>query len=102
MSPSVTVPIDSHQKVDEHVNGHSNGHANGHSTKNTPTEPLKKTGALDANFAFIESTPAIGREYSTANIVDDFLNAPNADELIRDIAITSKHEPLGQRLDRTP
>lgn len=52
--------------------------------------PLKKNGALDAAFPFEDSTPVIGREYPTANIVDDLLNAPNSDELLRDLAITSK------------
>lgn len=52
--------------------------------------PLQKSGALDSKFEFEESTPVIGREYPTVNIVDDLLNADNADELIRDLAITSK------------
>jgi hypothetical protein len=50
--------------------------------------PLKLSGALD-RFAFEESTPVIGREFPSVNIVDDLLNAPNADELLRDLAITS-------------
>jgi hypothetical protein len=34
-------------------------------------------------------TPVIGNEFvkETCNIVDDILNAPNADERIRDLAI---------------
>ncbi|KAL4888815.1 alpha-ketoglutarate-dependent sulfonate dioxygenase [Aspergillus ambiguus] len=60
--------------------------------RNAPDEtqypaPLKPTGALD-KFAFEESTPAIGREFQNVNIVDDILNAPNADDLVRDLAIT--------------
>ncbi|KAL1645595.1 hypothetical protein SLS61_008278 [Didymella pomorum] len=51
-------------------------------------QPLRKSGALDSKFEFEESTPIIGREYSTINIVDDLLNAENADDLIRDLAIT--------------
>lgn len=51
--------------------------------------PLKPSGALDA-FKFEETTPIIGREYFGVNIVDDLLNAPNSDELVRDLAITSK------------
>lgn len=58
-------------------------------TEAYPT-PLTKSGALDGKFKFEETTPVIGREYSDVNIVDDLLNAPNADELIRDLAITSK------------
>jgi hypothetical protein len=79
MAPSATLPVESHPPPD------------GYTTKTRNIEPLKKSGTLDATFAFDEVTPVIGREYPTANIVDDFLDAPNADELIRDLAITSKH-----------
>ncbi|KAF3039669.1 hypothetical protein E8E11_005987 [Didymella keratinophila] len=54
----------------------------------TYPSPLRKSGALDSRYKFEESTPVIGREYSTINIVDDLLNADNADDLIRDLAIT--------------
>ncbi|OJJ44467.1 hypothetical protein ASPZODRAFT_145020 [Penicilliopsis zonata CBS 506.65] len=47
---------------------------------------MQTSGALD--FPFEETTPVIGREYPTLNIVDDILNAPNADDLLRDLAIT--------------
>ncbi|KAF4995227.1 hypothetical protein FGRMN_5258 [Fusarium graminum] len=50
-------------------------------------EPLIPSGALD-KFKYEESTPVIGREYSTVNLVDDIINAENADDLIRDLAIT--------------
>ncbi|KAJ5925951.1 taurine dioxygenase family protein [Penicillium verhagenii] len=49
--------------------------------------PLKPSGALDQH-EFEEMTPVIGREFPNVNIVDDILNAPNADELVRDLAIT--------------
>jgi hypothetical protein len=51
-------------------------------------QPLKLSGALDA-FKSFDVTPVIGREFPTVNLVD-WLNAPNSDELIRDLAITSK------------
>ena len=54
--------------------------------------PLQRSGALD-KFAFEETTPAIGREYADVNIVDDLLHAPNSDELVRDLAITSISPP---------
>jgi hypothetical protein len=57
---------------------------------NTLTTPVTKSGALDAKFKFEETTPVIGREYPEANIVDDILGALDADELIRDLAITSE------------
>ena len=59
-------------------------------SKSRNSAPLRKNGALDSAFAFEETTPAIGREYPTAQIVEDFLNAPNADDLLRDLAITSE------------
>ncbi|KAJ9302071.1 hypothetical protein DTO271G3_937 [Paecilomyces variotii] len=49
--------------------------------------PLKPSGSLD-KFAFEETTPVIGREFPNVNIVNDILNAPNSDELVRDLAIT--------------
>jgi hypothetical protein len=52
--------------------------------------PAIKSGALDSKFKFEDATPVIGREYPDANIVDGILNAPDADELIRDLAITSE------------
>jgi hypothetical protein len=75
MSPSA-IPVDSHPV--------KNG-----STSSRNTEPLKKSGALDAAFEFEDITPTIGREYPKTQIVEDVLNASNSDELLRDIAITS-------------
>lgn len=51
-------------------------------------EPLKLSGAL-ADFESFDSTPVIGREFPKANLVE-WLNAPNSDELLRDLAITSE------------
>jgi len=51
-------------------------------------EPLKLSGALNA-FDHFDVTPVIGREYSNINLVG-LLRAPNSDELLRDLAITSK------------
>ncbi|CAE7212603.1 hypothetical protein P3342_012409 [Pyrenophora teres f. teres] len=50
--------------------------------------PLKKSGVIDSSFEFEETTPVIGREYPNLNLVDDVINSANADELIRDLAIT--------------
>ncbi|KAI1770513.1 taurine catabolism dioxygenase [Hypoxylon cercidicola] len=49
--------------------------------------PWNLTGALE-KFAYEDTTPAIGREFPDVNIVDDLLNASDADEAIRDLAIT--------------
>jgi hypothetical protein len=51
-------------------------------------EPLEPSGALDA-FEHFEVTPVIGREYPKVNLVNDVINAQNANELVRDLAITS-------------
>lgn len=55
-------------------------------------EPLKLSGVLN-KFTTEDTTPVIGREFVNVNIVDDLLKAPNSDELLRDVAITSKSLP---------
>jgi hypothetical protein len=50
------------------------------------TQWLKLRGALDQYESF-DVTPIIGREFPTASI-KEWLEAPNSDELIRDLAIT--------------
>jgi hypothetical protein len=56
--------------------------------KGQQRQPLKLSGALDA-FESFDVTPIIGKEFPTANLVE-WLDAPNSDELLRDLAITSK------------
>jgi len=56
-------------------------------SKGPVREPLKLSGALNSYESF-DVTPAIGREFPAANLVE-WLNAPNSDELLRDLAITS-------------
>lgn len=51
-------------------------------------EPLKLSGALD-KFEYEDTTPIIGREFLNVNIVEDLLNSPNSEELLRDLAINS-------------
>lgn len=65
-------------------------HTKAVATSNT-TAPIKASGALD-QFKSIELTPVIGREYPTVNLVE-LLNAPNSDDLLRDLAITSMPSP---------
>lgn len=89
MAPSVAVlPVDS--RLPTNVNGKAQNGTTTTTKSSSFPQPLRKTGVLDANFKFDEVTPVIGREYPTANIVDDLLNGSNADELLRDLAITSK------------
>ncbi|CAK4002159.1 taurine dioxygenase family [Lecanosticta acicola] len=58
-----------------------------HTGTQTYPAPLKRSGALD-QFQYEDITPIIGREFLNVNIVDDLINAPNADQLLRDVAIT--------------
>lgn len=53
-------------------------------------EPLKLGGALDQYDSF-DVTPIIGKEFPTANL-KEWLEAPNSDELLRDLAITSQYQ----------
>lgn len=83
MAPSATIPVDSYPPPSK----------DGSTTKSRNKEPLKKSGSLEAAFDFEDITPTIGREI-TAQIVEDILNAPNADDLLRDLAITSELSSL--------
>ena len=51
-------------------------------------EPLRLKGVLDKYESF-DVTPVIGREFTSANL-KEWLEAPNADELLQDLAITSE------------
>jgi hypothetical protein len=57
--------------------------------KSLQKEPLKLSKALDS-FESFDVTPVIGREFPTANL-KEWLQASNSDELLRDLAITSKY-----------
>jgi hypothetical protein len=52
-------------------------------------KPLKLKGVLKPLKQFMV-TPTVGTEFPEANLVE-MLNAPNSDELLRDLAITSKY-----------
>jgi len=60
-------------------------------------KPLKLKGVLKPLKQFMV-TPTVGTEFPEANLVE-MLNAPNSDELLRDLAITSKYatDVLGER-----
>jgi alpha-ketoglutarate-dependent taurine dioxygenase len=49
-------------------------------------KPIPYTGSLDS-YTFRDSTPVIGREFQNLQVVE-ILNAPNRDQLIRDLAVT--------------
>ena len=70
--------------------------ANDAQTKSHHREPLKYSGSLD-QFKSFDVTPIIGREFPEVSI-KELLDAPNADELLRDLAITSTHITYMQAL----
>ncbi|KAJ6264917.1 hypothetical protein Dda_1070 [Drechslerella dactyloides] len=52
-------------------------------------EPIRFTGTVD-NFKSEDATPVISTEFPEVNIVNDIINAPNADELLRDLAVITQ------------
>jgi hypothetical protein len=76
---------------ENYSNSHSNGDDHGY-----PRKPLKQSGLLNEKFESDDLTPVIGREFPKVNIVDDLLNSPDADTLLRDLAITSAYSPSNQ------
>jgi len=60
--------------------------------------PLKLSGALNA-FESFDVTPVIGREFPNASL-KDFLCAPNSDEILRDLAITSQSDLISHNTSR--
>lgn len=62
---------------------------NGDSQKRLIREPLKLKGLLEQYKSF-NVTPAIGKEFPDADVVE-WMKATNSDELLRDLAITSTH-----------
>lgn len=58
------------------------------STTTLQREPLQLKGVLDQYESF-DVTTVIGKEFPTASL-KEWLQAPNSDELLRDLAITSE------------
>ncbi|KAK1062954.1 hypothetical protein LTR74_009901 [Friedmanniomyces endolithicus] len=75
MAPALLSDLPNHSVPAENGNGHR-----------SEREPLRPSGALD-RFKHEDTTPVIGREYPSVNVVDDLLDAEDADELVRDLAI---------------
>ncbi|KAK1067033.1 hypothetical protein LTR12_010697 [Friedmanniomyces endolithicus] len=69
MAPGLLSDLPSHPMPAKNDKGHG-----------TERGPLRPSGALD-RFKHEDTTPVIGREYPQVNIVDDLLNADNAEEL---------------------
>ena len=53
-------------------------------------EPLRSSGLLE-QFKHFDSTPSIGTEFPDASLVD-WINAPNSDHIIRDLAIKGERD----------
>jgi hypothetical protein len=53
---------------------------------------VKSTGILN-QYEHIDLTPVIGREYPHVNLVS-LLQAPNSEELLRELALTSMSPPF--------
>jgi hypothetical protein len=52
-------------------------------------KPVQATGVLDS-LAYEDLTPAIGRAFENVNIIDDTMNAENANDRLRELALISK------------
>lgn len=57
---------------------------------NKNTKPMTYTGSLDA-YEHFDSTPVIGREFAEGLQLSTLLEAPNSDELIRDLAVLGEY-----------
>lgn len=74
----------------------SSKHQNGHANTNNVELPLRTNGSLDS-YAHLDLTPCIGREFPTANLVN-MMQASNSDELLKELALTSTHEPTSDHM----
>ena len=93
---------DLNSNAKEHAAVVSNGEAEvvHESTHHSSTHPpLQLKGALQ-QFKSFDVTPVIGKEFPEANLAE-WLKAPNSDELIRDLAITSPLFSLHRKASST-
>lgn len=82
----------------EHENGTLDDPVANFAPRYDHKEPLKLSGVLN-QFKHFDTTPVIGTEFPEANLVD-WMNAPNSDQLIRDLAITGERLGLISSLRR--
>ena len=99
--PTKALPTDGDAKAHtafDHTNGnaqeHNRANSNGEAKETqesthhaSPSPPLQLRGVLN-EFKSFDVTPVIGREFPEAKLAE-WLRAPNSDELIKDLAITS-------------
>lgn len=92
MAPSIASHIDESEKLQTDIEAKKlqlkqyNGQAN--SGNLLINEPLKTKGLLN-DYKSFKTTPVAGTEFPDANLVD-WMKAPNSEELLRDLAITSE------------
>ena len=90
-----TVPDTSETAVNGHVGKYSLGNGEEVSDHIQSKKPLELKGALE-EFAYFDVTPVIGREFKDVDVVA-WLQSPNSDELIRDLAITGRFVSLSPK-----
>jgi hypothetical protein len=81
MAPSKDLPTQPAQEK---------GHTNDQSKKQGFVTPPSELGGHLKGYRSFKSTPVIGTEFPEANLAE-WLTASNSDDLIRDLAITSKY-----------
>jgi hypothetical protein len=69
------------------------------STPRLRRPPLRLSGAL-ASYQCFDVTPVIGTEFVDADLAA-MMQAPNAEDLVRDLAITGSHPPFLTYLSNT-
>ena len=72
--------------INQPENDRTNQNGHGKAAPKLRREPLKNSGSIE-HLEYVDVTPIIGREYPTAKI-KDILHAPNAEQQLRDLAIT--------------
>lgn len=90
MAPSIEEAIaPATDKIQEKLSALSVGKAEEQISATTgyPRKPLELSGALK-DIKHFDVTPVIGREFADVDLAQ-WLQAPNSDELLRDLAITS-------------
>ena len=112
--PTKPLPTNGDAQAQTAVNGNAKEHAaavsNGEAKEilesthhASPSPPLQLKGVLN-EFKSFDVTPVIGKEFPEAKLAE-WLKAPNSDELIKDLAVTSpsiSHQNTGSSTDKCP
>ena len=88
--PTSTVTTNEANGSQKHEDDTLEAPANKFAPRYDHKEPLRSSGLID-QFNHFDSTPSIGTEFPDANLVD-WINAPNSDQLIRDLAIKGERK----------